>query len=133
MPIYEFQCTACKHLFEEFFSKVPARLVAKCPECGAKAKKIISNVGIVFKGSGFYVTDQRSASVKSSSGSSSSKPDKAKTDSKTESSSESKSESSGETKSDGKSGDSKESGKGTSDSGGTTPPSPPPPPKKSDD
>ncbi|HYE79955.1 MAG TPA: FmdB family zinc ribbon protein [bacterium] len=65
MPIYEFQCTACKNLFEEFFTKATPRPATKCPECGGKAKKIISNVGIVFKGSGFYVTDSRTQSVSS--------------------------------------------------------------------
>jgi len=59
MPIYEFQCVACRHLFEEFFTRAVDKPVAKCPECGGKGKKIISNVGIVFKGGGFYVTDSR--------------------------------------------------------------------------
>ena len=59
MPIYEFQCTACHTVFDEFVQKVGKR-TAKCPECGGKGKKIISNVGIAFKGSGFYVNDSRS-------------------------------------------------------------------------
>lgn len=67
MPIYEFQCTQCRHLFEEFLTKVPERPTAKCPECGAKAKKVISNVGIVFKGAGFYVNDSRTSPAKGSS------------------------------------------------------------------
>ena len=59
MPIYEFQCVACRHLFEDFFTKPVDKPTAKCPECGGKGKKIISNVGLVFKGGGFYVTDSR--------------------------------------------------------------------------
>ena len=55
MPIYEFQCTGCHDLFEEF-AKLGTR-TAKCPQCGAKGKKIISNVGIAFKGGGFHVND----------------------------------------------------------------------------
>ena len=58
MPVYEFQCTDCKEIFEEF---VPVgQKTHKCPHCGGKAKKIISSVGIIFKGSGFYCTDNRS-------------------------------------------------------------------------
>lgn len=87
MPIYEFQCTACKHLFEDFFNKVSTRPSAKCPECGGKAKKLISNVGIVFKGSGFYVTDSR---TQPAGGSSSSKSTLEKSESKSETASESK-------------------------------------------
>lgn len=64
MPIYEFQCTQCRHLFEEFLQKVPVRPRATCPECGARAKKVISSVGIVFKGAGFYVTDSRTGPTK---------------------------------------------------------------------
>jgi len=58
MPIYEFQCTKCREVFEE---TVPVgQRTHKCPHCGGKAKKKISSVGIIFKGSGFYCTDNRS-------------------------------------------------------------------------
>jgi putative FmdB family regulatory protein len=59
MPIYEFQCVDCKEVFEEM---VPVgRRTQKCPVCGGKGKKLISPVGIVFKGSGFYCTDHRNS------------------------------------------------------------------------
>jgi putative FmdB family regulatory protein len=58
MPIYEFQCTSCREVFED---TVPVgQRTHKCPHCGGKAKKMISSVGIIFKGSGFYCTDNRS-------------------------------------------------------------------------
>ena len=60
MPIYEFQCTNCREVFEEMVAV--GTKTHKCPHCGNKAKKIISSVGIIFKGSGFYCTDNRSPS-----------------------------------------------------------------------
>ncbi|NBV11576.1 MAG: FmdB family transcriptional regulator [Actinobacteria bacterium] len=69
MPTYQYQCNACEHAFEvvQSFTDAP---ISVCPECGKDVRKIYSNVGIVFKGSGFYKTD--SASSKSESKSSSS-------------------------------------------------------------
>ena len=56
MPIYEYECCECEHLFEQKqgFDEKP---VQECPQCGGKAKRIIRSVPIIFKGSGFYVTD----------------------------------------------------------------------------
>lgn len=55
MPTYQYQCES-EHDFEVFQSfSDPA--IETCPECGAKARKVYSNVGVVFKGSGFYKTD----------------------------------------------------------------------------
>jgi putative FmdB family regulatory protein len=65
MPTYEYQCQACKHLWELFQSMTsgPAK---KCPKCGKpKAKRLLSaGAGLLFKGSGFYTTDYRSSSYK---------------------------------------------------------------------
>lgn len=58
MPIYEYRCENCGK-FEKMqkFSESPLEI---CPVCGGKAERIISkNVGIVFKGPGFYVTDNK--------------------------------------------------------------------------
>lgn len=62
MPIYEYECLACKHRFERFqsFSEAP---VAACPDCGSPVRKVMQPVGIVFKGSGWYKTDSRNASA----------------------------------------------------------------------
>lgn len=56
MPTYEYQCTA-GHTFEAF-QKISERPKSKCPICGKPAKRLITGgAGLVFKGSGFYITD----------------------------------------------------------------------------
>ena len=59
MPIYEYKCKACDLKFEvkRGFSESSG---AKCPNCQCQAQRIFSPVPIVFKGSGFYVTDNAS-------------------------------------------------------------------------
>ncbi len=63
MPTYEYQCGACGAKFEQFqrMSDDPIKI---CPQCGeSSVKRLMSTgVGVVFKGSGFYVTDYRDAS-----------------------------------------------------------------------
>ncbi len=56
MPTYEYLCTE-GHSFERF-QKISDRPIGKCPECGASARRQISGgQGLIFKGSGFYITD----------------------------------------------------------------------------
>lgn len=56
MPTYEYQC-ANGHTFEAF-QKISERPKTKCPECGARASRVISGgAGLIFKGAGFYITD----------------------------------------------------------------------------
>jgi putative FmdB family regulatory protein len=56
MPTYEYICTA-GHAFEAF-QKISERPKSKCPKCGkAASRKISGGAGLVFKGSGFYITD----------------------------------------------------------------------------
>lgn len=56
MPTYEYACPA-GHEFE-LFQKMSEKPRAKCPTCGATAaRKISGGAGLVFKGSGFYITD----------------------------------------------------------------------------
>lgn len=62
MPIYTYRCEDCGVQFErnQKFSDAP---LTRCPECGKKSlRKVYTPVGIVFKGSGFYATDNRSPS-----------------------------------------------------------------------
>lgn len=66
MPTYEYECTACGHQFEEF-QKMTDKPVEICPKCKGKVRRKISGgAGILFKGSGFYITDHRSESYKKS-------------------------------------------------------------------
>jgi putative FmdB family regulatory protein len=58
MPTYEYACTKCGHQFEAFQSFSDEALT-QCPECKGEVQKVYSNVGVVFKGSGFYKTDSR--------------------------------------------------------------------------
>ena len=63
MPTYEYQCEACSNRFEKFQS-ITAAPIKKCPQCGKnKVKRLIgTGAGILFKGSGFYITDYRDKS-----------------------------------------------------------------------
>ncbi len=65
MPTYEYQCDACGNKFEKFQS-IKAAPIRKCPNCGKnKVRRLISSgAGLIFKGSGFYITDYRSDSYK---------------------------------------------------------------------
>ena len=60
MPTYEYECRKCGHEFE-FFQTMTAEPLKKCPKCrGQLRRKIGSGAGLIFKGSGFYITDYRS-------------------------------------------------------------------------
>ncbi|MGD9690772.1 MAG: FmdB family zinc ribbon protein [Phycisphaerales bacterium] len=65
MPTYEYQCNACRHRFERFQS-MTARPITVCPSCGKKkvSRLIGTGAALLFKGSGFYITDYRSDSYK---------------------------------------------------------------------
>ncbi len=58
MPIYEYECSRCAHRFEVRRSFSESSPVS-CPQCDCDAQRIFSPVPIIFKGSGFYVTDNR--------------------------------------------------------------------------
>ncbi|MFW5836667.1 MAG: FmdB family zinc ribbon protein [Desulfovibrionaceae bacterium] len=62
MPIYEYQCGECKQIFEEWQKDFKERKHS-CPVCGAEAERLISNTSFILKGSGWYVTDYKSASA----------------------------------------------------------------------
>ncbi len=73
MPTYEFQCPQ-GHAFDVFQS-MKAAPVAPCPECGQTARRQISaGVGLIFKGTGFYITDYKSKSKPSDTASTGDKP-----------------------------------------------------------
>jgi putative FmdB family regulatory protein len=56
VPLYEYLCAKCGHLFERI-DKFTARQTRKCPKCGGKAKRQASAPAIQFKGAGWYVTE----------------------------------------------------------------------------
>lgn len=100
MPTYEYVCRSCgEHL--EVVQSFKDEPLAQCPSCGGDLKKVFGNIGIVFKGSGFYKTDSRSNGSKSPSDA------KAGADAKSSSSTT-------ESKSESKPSDSKPSDKSTS-------------------
>ena len=64
MPTYEYRCQK-GHEFE-VFQRMSEPPVDKCPECGAPAeRKLSAGAGVLFKGSGFYITDYRSEEYRS--------------------------------------------------------------------
>jgi len=58
MPIYVYVCDTCGLRFERRQSMLAQPLV-DCPECEGHVQRVVQPVGVVFKGSGFYVTDHR--------------------------------------------------------------------------
>ena len=58
MPVYEYRCEKCGNQYEkrEGFD-APAR--QKCPKCRGRALRVLHAASVVFKGSGFYITDNR--------------------------------------------------------------------------
>lgn len=64
MPTYEYRCDSCEKTFEVFQS-ITAEPVSACGHCGGPVRRLISGGGgLLFKGSGFYITDYRSESYK---------------------------------------------------------------------
>jgi putative FmdB family regulatory protein len=88
MPTYEYTCKDCgEHL--EVVQSFRDEPLQECPQCGGKLRKVFGNIGIAFKGSGFYKTDNRSGG----------KSHKTEKSEKSETKSEPKSETKSETKS----------------------------------
>ncbi|MDR1444442.1 MAG: zinc ribbon domain-containing protein [Treponema sp.] len=62
MPTYEYECKTCGHTFE-VFQNMSDEPVKVCPQCGKEVRRLINGgTGIIFKGSGFYVTDKNKGS-----------------------------------------------------------------------
>ena len=61
MPIYEYECSVCDFHFEkkQNFHEEP---VTTCPRCQGKVRRVLHSVPVIFKGSGFHVTDHRKQS-----------------------------------------------------------------------
>lgn len=99
MPTYEYKCLDCGIRFDRFQS-ITEDPIQECPECSGQTKRLIgAGAGLIFKGSGFYITDYRSDGYKES----------AKKDKESSSSSGGDSKSGDSKSGDSKSGDSKQS------------------------
>jgi len=59
MPTYEYRCTLCHHQFEAF-QKMSDALITTCPKCAGPVQRLMGvGMGLIFKGSGFYITDYK--------------------------------------------------------------------------
>jgi putative FmdB family regulatory protein len=64
MPTYHYRCPSCSHEFERFH-KMSVKVAPKCPKCARRTERVISGgAGLVFKGSGFYITDYKRSEKK---------------------------------------------------------------------
>ena len=78
MPTYDYRCKKCGHEFEVFQSMMDEPLKV-CPECKGSVERLIgTGAGLIFKGSGFYITDYRSESYKNAAIADKPKPESAK-------------------------------------------------------
>jgi putative FmdB family regulatory protein len=98
MPTYDYKCESCGHRFDAW-QKITDDPLAECPVCGGPVHRVLYPVGVLFKGSGFYINDSRaSANGKSGADSASEaptaegKPAETKTESKSEAKADAKSE-----------------------------------------
>ena len=77
MPVYDYECGLCHFNFErrQRFDEEP---VALCPKCQGKSRRVLHSVPVIFKGSGFYVTDNRKGGATEKSGEGTPDKDKGK-------------------------------------------------------
>ncbi|MFO7882222.1 MAG: FmdB family zinc ribbon protein [Kosmotogaceae bacterium] len=69
MPLYNYYCKKCKKK-HQLLLKMSDNGTHKCPDCGEPMERMISNVGVLFKSDGFYITDSKKAQTKTSNDSS---------------------------------------------------------------
>jgi putative FmdB family regulatory protein len=86
VPTYSYACTECGDRFDAVQAFTEDTLTT-CTKCSGRLRKLFNSVGVVFKGSGFYRTDSRESSKKTSESTESSKSESAKSDSASSSSS----------------------------------------------
>lgn len=78
MPTYSYRCPECGHQYDRF-QKITDESLAPCPECGVTGERVITGgAGLLFKGSGFYITDYKRSGDKKASESASEAPAPAK-------------------------------------------------------
>ncbi len=70
MPTYQYRCPTCNHEFEAF-QGINEDAIKVCPKCHGETRRVISGgAGLIFKGTGFYITDYKKSGDKSAGGSS---------------------------------------------------------------
>jgi putative FmdB family regulatory protein len=79
MPTYHYRCSDCGHSFD-FFQKFADDPLTECPECAGPIRRVPQPVGIVFKGSGWYVNDSRETKKSASTSSNSHESGEKKSD-----------------------------------------------------
>ncbi len=99
MPTYEYACKTCSNRFEAW-QKITDDPLTECPKCHAEIHRVLFPAGVVFKGSGFYSTDNRG---RKSDGESAERTPATTSESKSESGGESKTETTSGTKTESKS------------------------------
>jgi putative FmdB family regulatory protein len=68
MPTYDYDCADCGHTFE-YFQSITASPLELCPKCNGRVyRRINGGAGLIFKGSGFYLTDYKRATSGTSKG-----------------------------------------------------------------
>jgi putative FmdB family regulatory protein len=60
MPTYSYVCKKCEHSFD-LWQDFTAEAESVCPSCGGELRKVFGQLGVSFKGAGFYRTDSRPA------------------------------------------------------------------------
>ena len=80
MPIYAYRCNDCGYEFEKR-QRMMDEPLRDCPKCEGEIRRVVNSVGVVFKGSGFYITDSRNGKSTALPSSSSGKSDGDSTDS----------------------------------------------------
>lgn len=65
MPVYCYKCYDCDH-YEEIRQSISDAPITVCTRCGGNFRRVIRNVGIIFKGSGFHITDYKGSKKASS-------------------------------------------------------------------
>lgn len=81
MPIYEYECETCGNRFERFQS-IQDEPIRQCPTCAGTVHKVFHPAGIIFKGSGWYITDSRKSTSSAVTGETKSSSAEVKTESK---------------------------------------------------
>ncbi len=127
MPLYEYECQSCTKRFE-IRQRVDEEPIKVCPTCGGPTRRVFHPVGIIFKGSGWYVTDSRksdsSSTPAASSSDKTSETNASSTNKESASTPSTDKGSSSSSSGDGKSSDSKSGESKSSESKSTTPSNP---------